>query len=133
MEISEKSIVTDSEINELRAAVNWDITPGIYNRVLKGVHSYFVARDNEKLIGFVSVISDGVAEAFLVDMMVHPDYQRKGLGKELILRAVKYSKSLGVQCVHVTFNKDEEQFYRKCGFHIFSGGVIDFKTMDIET
>ena len=95
-------------------------------------HTYFVARDNEKLVGFVSVISDGAADAFLVDLIVHPDFQKQGLGKELVRRAVKYSESIGVQCVHVTFNRSEEEFYRKCGFHIFGGGIIDFKKMNVE-
>jgi len=132
MEIIEKEKVTDAEICELRAKVGWDYDPGKYDFILKGVNTYFVARDNEKLIGFVSVISDGVADAFLVDLMVHPDYQKQGLGKKLVQRAIKYSKSIGVQCVHVTFNQTEEEFYRKCGFHIFGGGIIDFKTMNVD-
>jgi GNAT superfamily N-acetyltransferase len=132
MIISEKTPVIDAEIGELRSAVKWDHDAGTYDRVLKGVHTYFVARDKEKLIGFVSVISDGAADAFLVDLMVHPDYQKQGLGKELVQRAIKYSKSIGVQCIHVTFNRTEEEFYRNCGFHIFGGGIIDFKTMNVE-
>lgn len=132
MGITEKGKVTDAEIGELRTKVGWDYDPGKYDRILKGVNTYFIARENEKLIGFVSVISDGAAAAFMVDLMVHPDYQKQGLGKELVHRVVKYSKSIGVQCVHVTFNQTEEEFYRKCGFHIFSGGIIDFKTMNVD-
>ena len=132
MEIIEKDTVTDAEIVELRAKVGWDYDPGKYDQILKGVSTYFVARDKEKLIGFVSVISDRAADAFLVDLMVHPDYQKQGLRKELVKRAVKYSKSIGVQCVHVTFNQIEEEFYRKCGFHIFGGGIIDIKTMNVD-
>jgi GNAT superfamily N-acetyltransferase len=127
--ITERGEVTDTEIGQLRAAVGWDHEPGAYDRVLKGVHTYFIARANTMLTGFVSVISDGVADAFLVDLMVHPDCQHQGLGTKLVRRAVSYSKSLGVQCVHVTFNAPEEAFYRKCGFHVFGGGIIDFKTM----
>ncbi len=132
MNILEKAKVTDAEIGKLRIAVGWDHDAGTYDRVLKGVNTYFVARDKEKLIGFVSVISGGAADAFLVDLVVHPDYQNQRLGKELVQRAVKYSKLIGVQCVHVTFNRKEEKFYKKCGFHIFGGGIIDFKTMNVK-
>jgi len=132
MQITQKSKVTDAEIGELRAAVGWDHEAGTYDRVLKGVHTYFIVRDKGKLIGFVSVISDGVADAFLVDLMVHPDFQRQGLGKLLVRETVKYAKSIGVQCVHVTYNRDLEDFYRDCGFHIFGGGIIDFRNMNIE-
>lgn len=132
MKIEEKGKVNDSEIGALRTEVGWDHTPGTYNRVLKGVYTYFTARENKKLVGFVSVISDGAADAFLVDLMVHPDFQSQGLGMELVQQAVKCSKSIGVQCVHVTFNESEKEFFRKCGFHIFCGGIIDFKTMNLE-
>ena len=74
MNILEKANVTDAKIGKLSAAVGWDHDTGTYDRVLKGVHTYFVARDKESLIGFVSVISDGSSDAFLVDLMVHPDY-----------------------------------------------------------
>ena len=124
MDILEKAEVTDAEIVELKKAVGWDYDSGIYEHVLKGVHTYFIARDKEKLVGFISVISDGVADVFLVDLMVHPAYQKQGLGKKIVHQAVKYSKSIGVQCVHVTFNQTEEEFYRKCGFHIFGGGIV---------
>lgn len=132
VEITEKSSVTDAELGELRSAVGWDHEIGTYDRVLRGVKTYFVARADGKLVGFVSVISDGVADAFLVDLMIHPDKQKQELGKALVKKAVGFARNLGVQCVHVTFNQDQEGFYRKCGFHIFGGGIIDFKTMKDE-
>lgn len=131
VQVAREASVTDEEIGALRATVGWDHEPGTYDRVLKGVYTYFVARDGERLVGFVSVISDGVADAFLVDLIVHPDYQNRGIGAQLVKNAVRYAKSLGIQCVQVTFNKENEDFYRKCGFHIFGGGIIDFKTMEV--
>jgi N-acetylglutamate synthase-like GNAT family acetyltransferase len=51
--------------------------------------------------------------------MVHPDFQSQGLGMELVRQAVKCLRSIGIQCVHATFNESEKEFFRKCGFHIF--------------
>jgi hypothetical protein len=39
-------------------------------------------------------------------------------------------KDAGVRCIQVTFNENMREFYAKCGFHIFGGGIIDFKNMD---
>jgi len=75
------------------------------------------------------VLSDGVADAFLLDLMIHPEHQGTGLGKQLVRRAVIDMKQAGIQCVQVTFNDHLEPFYTKCGFHIFKGGIIDFKNM----
>ena len=84
------------------------------------------------LIGYVSVLSDGIADAFLLDLVVHPDHQKNGLGSQLVRRAIADMKHAGIQCVQVTFNDQLEPFYAQCGFHIFKGGVIDFKHMDWE-
>jgi GNAT superfamily N-acetyltransferase len=125
--------VSPEEIEDLREAVGWERSEGIYRQVLERHYAYYTARAvNGKLIGYVSVLSDGIADAFLVDLMVHPEYQGSGLGKELVIRAVNDVKQAGVQCVQVTFDDHLEPFYTKCGFHIFKGGIIDFKHMEWE-
>lgn len=121
--------VSDSELGALRRSVGWDHEDGAYDRVLLRSYAYFTARDLERLVGFVNVISDGVADAFLVDLLVHPDHQRRGIGTNLIKAAAVRVKSDGIQCLHVTFNPGIEDFYRKAGFHLFCGAIIDFKNM----
>ncbi|NVM23991.1 MAG: GNAT family N-acetyltransferase [Desulfobacterales bacterium] len=128
--ILKNSIVEPKEIEDLREAVGWDRSEGIYEQVLQRHYAYYTARSaNGKLIGYVSVLSDGVADAFLLDLMVHPKHQGTGLGKQLVRRAVIDMKQAGIQCVQVTFQDQLEPFYAMCGFHIFRGGIIDFKNI----
>ena len=128
--IHKNGTVEPDEIEDPREAVGWDRSEGIYEQVLQRHYAYYTARSaNGKLIGYVSVLSDGVADAFLLDLMVHPEHQGTGLGKQLVKRAVSDMKQAGIQCVQVTFNDHLEPFYAKCGFHIFKGGIIDFKNM----
>ena len=128
--IHKNGIVEPNEIEDLREAVGWDRSKGIYEQVLQRHYAYYTARSaNGKLIGYVSVLSDGVADALLLDLMVHPKHQGTGLGKQLVRRAVIDMKQAGIQCIQVTFQNHLEPFYAKCGFHIFKGGIIDFKNM----
>ena len=131
MEIKQAGAVSDAEINVLRKAVALDFTQGAYDISLPKAYTYFTARENGELVGYVSIISDGVADAFLVDLIVHPGWQRKNIGKKLVHCAGKFVKSKGIQCLQVTFNPENEAFYKSCGFHIFKGGIMDFKTMPI--
>ena len=62
---------------------------------------------------------------FLVDLLVHPDFQGKGLGRRLVAEAVAQLTADGIKCIQVTFNPEHEAFYRSCGFHIFKAGIID--------
>ena len=129
--ILKNGIVRPDEIEDLRGVVGWDRSEGIYEQVLQRHYAYYTARSaSGKLIGYVSVLSDGIADAFLLDLMVHPEHQRSGLGKQLVKQAVSDMKQAGIQCVQVTFNDHLEPFYAKCGFHIFKGGIIDFKNME---
>ncbi len=131
-EVIREGKVTQSEIEDLREAVGWDRAEGIYDKILKNIYTYYIVRIEKKLIGFLSVISDGVADSFLVDLMVHPKYQQRGIGYSVVKRAIQDLKSEGIRCIQVTFNPELESFYEKFGFHIFKAGIIDFKYMSID-
>ena len=133
LEVARDGPVEPREIEELRAAVGWDRCVGTYDRILREHYAHYTVRaPNDQLIGYMSVLSDGVADAFLLDLMVHPGYQDDGVGTRLVRRAVADLKHAGVQCVQVTFNEGLEPFYAQCGFHIFKAGIIDFKNMKWE-
>jgi GNAT superfamily N-acetyltransferase len=46
------------------------------------------AWDGERLIGAVRVLTDGYFFATVPEILVDPDYQRRGIGRELMFRAV---------------------------------------------
>ncbi len=129
-EILRNGPVNSKEICALRTAVGWDAADGTYDDILKKLYAYYTVRnDGSELIGYVSVLSDGIADAFLIDLMVHPEHQESGLGIRIVRKAASDVKQAGIQCIQVTFDDSLEPFYRKCGFHIFRGGIIDFKNM----
>jgi len=129
-QISRDSPIAPVEIEDLRTAVGWDRSEGTYEQILQRHYAYYTARqDRGALVGYVSVLSDGIADAFLVDLIVHPEHHHTGLGSRLVRRAVADMKQAGIQCVQVTFSKHLEPFYAQCGFHIFGGGIIDFANM----
>ena len=113
------------DIEDLRVAVGWDRMEGSYDRILRNSYTHFSAHAGDQLVGFVDVISDGIADAFLVDLMVHPAYQRQGLGQSLVGSAIKSLKADGIRVIQVVFEPELEPFYRASGFHILSAGIID--------
>ena len=132
-EIIRNGQVAPKEIEDLRVAVGWDRSEGTHENILRKHFAYYTVRNDDfSLIGYLSILSDGISNAFLLDLMVHPEYQKTGLGIDLVRTAIKDIKQAGIQCIQVTFNDDLEHFYKKCGFHIFKGGIIDFKNMEWE-
>ena len=58
------------------------------------------------------------------DPTVHPDYRRRGIGLELVRRAVSVATVRGVEWVHVDFVPELRGFYEKAGFVPTLAGLI---------
>jgi ribosomal protein S18 acetylase RimI-like enzyme len=56
----------------------------VFKRILRGSYYVVLVIDENKLVGFVNSISDGVLSAYIPLLEVLPNYQGKGIGKELI-------------------------------------------------
>lgn len=83
------------------------------------------AVDGDRLVGFVNVAWDGGVHAFVLDTTVHPDYQRRGIGRELVHEAAALSRERGAEWLHVDYDDDLDAFYRGCGFRPTPAGLID--------
>lgn len=69
-----------------------------------------------KLVGFGRVIADGVHHALIVDLIIHPEYQCKGLGSELLKRLVQKCKDYRIRDIQLFAARDKFEFYEKFGF-----------------
>jgi GNAT superfamily N-acetyltransferase len=118
--------LSGKQIEDLRVAVGWDRMEGYYDRILARSYAHFSVHDDDgSPIAFVNVISDGIADAFLVDLIVHPDYQAKGIGQALVTQAIAELRDDGIRVIEVIFEPHLAPFYRACGFYILQSGIID--------
>ena len=73
------------------------------------------AYDGEVLIAFARATSDGVYRATIWDVVVHPQYQGRGIGQHLILELLRQPALVDVERIYLmtTF---QQGFYEKLGF-----------------
>ncbi len=80
------------EIYSLFQAVGFNIQP--LSKVvgaISGSTAYITARDGDKLIGFGRILTDYHDLAYINYMAVDPNYQRRGVGRSILLKLVEAS------------------------------------------
>lgn len=87
--------------------------------------AWVCAYDGGRLAGFVNLAWDGGAHAFILDTVVDPGHQRRGIGSGLVRRALDAARAAGVEWVHVDHEPHLDAFYRGCGFRPTSAGVVN--------
>ncbi len=125
IELVEKPEIKAEELALLRKSVGWD---GQVEQVRQTIGcSYFWAGCHAagKLVGYIEVISDGIDDAYIRNLIVHPEYQRRGIGLKLLGLATGRIKADGIKTTNVLFEPELASFYRKAGFVIIAGGLID--------
>jgi ribosomal protein S18 acetylase RimI-like enzyme len=69
-----------------------------------------------QLVGFVRVISDGRLHAFVTEMIVHPEFQHRGIGAALLSSILDDCRDAGIADVQLFSAKGKSLFYKKLGF-----------------
>lgn len=86
---------------------------------------WVTARDADGLAGFVNVVWDGLAHAFILDTTVALRARRHGIGAELVEVARREAAAAGCDWLHVDFEEHLSSFYLDaCGFEATSAGLI---------
>lgn len=109
------------ELEELCDAVGWSRRP--LRKVKKAIqHSFLVVSMWEqqgvrrRLVGFSRATSDHAFNATIWDVVVHPDYQGKGLGKALMKQVIKKLRSEDISNITLFADPQVVEFYRHLGF-----------------
>ena len=127
-----KPMLTPVEVVRLRTAVGWDAATELYEQTLGKTYLWIGCFRDDELVGYVDVVSDGVADAYIRDLVVHPQHQRQGIGTQLVSLTIDQLRQTRVRMVSFVFDPKLTPFYRNLGFHIVAGGLIDFGSVKNE-
>lgn len=100
----------------------WDGAPSREQTVLALEHSVFRVGiyDGDRLVGMARMIGDFGLCYYIKDVIVHPDYQGRGLGNLLMTHLLRFIDENGVPgteiAVELCAMPDKMPFYAKHGF-----------------
>lgn len=109
----------ESEILSLYESVGWTNytqKPAMLRAAYANSLAILGAYSGGGLTGVVRAVGDGASIVYVQDLIVRPEYQRRGVGKAL-LHAMLDRYANAYQTVLLTDNRPETAaFYRACGF-----------------
>ena len=122
-------LVTDwdkRQIIELSRAGGWwkeDMDPAIIPEIIGGSYLFAVAIEVEtgRSVGTGRVISDGIADAYIQDLVVLPRWRHRGIGRRIVARLLDECKARGITWIGLIAQPGTDGFYRSLGFTSLKG------------
>lgn len=115
----------EDEIMNLYKAGGWwkeSYNPSELKNLIKGSFAFVLAIDeiSGKAIGMGRLISDGVSDAYIQDLVVLPEYRDRGIGRKLVKALLDYCISKRILWIGLIAEPDQDGFYSNIGFNILS-------------
>lgn len=123
MEIREYKNYNEAEILRLYTSVGWTAytdQPDVLQKGFANSMLTLATYDVEQLVGIIRTIGDGHTIVFVQDILVLPEYQRKGIGTALLQAILdRYNH---VRQIELTTDNTEKTiaFYKSMGFRKMS-------------
>ena len=118
-DVKEYMDYNEQEILSLYESVGWDNytkNPQMLKEAYLHSLRIYAAYVDNKPVGIVRVVGDGSSVVFVQDLLVYPEYQRKGIGTALLKAIMEEYR--GVYQLHLLTDNTEKTvaFYKSLGF-----------------
>ncbi len=101
-----------------------DFVPAMLNNSYLIVTAY---DGNDTLAGMMRALSDGVSDAYLLDLIVAESYRKQGLGKKILETLSSALKAKGIDWIVCIGAPGTEIFYKKAGIAAVMEGYIPYR------
>jgi len=88
----------------------------LYNSLANSWHSLSAYNQHKELIGFGRIVSDGVLYAFICDMIIKPNDQKKGIGTIILNKLIQKCEGANIRIIWLFAASNKSEFYKKFGF-----------------
>lgn len=122
--------IDKNNLEKLYSSVGWaaytknlDVLEQAINHSLQVISAW----NEDELIGLIRVIGDGFTIIYVQDILVHPSYQDKKIGTELMTKVLNNYPEVRQKVLLTEDAPDVRHFYEKFGFtSCDKGGAVAF-------
>lgn len=118
-EIKEYTGYKEEEILHLYESVGWTnytSNSSMLENAYKNSLKIYGAYEGDKLLGIVRLVGDGYSIIYIQDILILPEYQRKGIGRALMEKILNTYKHVYQKTLMTDNTEKSIQFYKSVGF-----------------
>ena len=135
MEIKEYCNNNLEQIISLYKKVGWINYLKLENKLKDAFNNSLLtlcAYEDDKIVGLIRVVGDGISIIFIQDILVDPLYQGKKIGSSLVKMVLdKYKDVYQIELL-TDDTKNNKEFYEKLGFkEVSASGCIAFVKINL--
>lgn len=111
--------IDKSDLEKLYSSVSWaaytknlEVLEQAINHSLQVISAW----NEDELVGLIRVVGDGFTIIYVQDILVHPDYQDKKIGTELMTKILDNYPEVRQKVLLTEDAPDVRHFYEKFGF-----------------
>ena len=107
---------TEIELEELFLSVDWSSGhyPDKLVVAMENFKTVYSAWDDEKLVGMICAMDDGIMNAYVHYLLVNPEYHGQKIGRTLVDMMKKHYEDY-LRIAVIAYD-NEAHFYKNCGF-----------------
>ncbi|HET6581408.1 MAG TPA: GNAT family N-acetyltransferase [Methanoregula sp.] len=118
----------EEEIAALYRAGGWwkeDYRTEDLRHLMRGSYAFAVAAENKtgRAVGMGRVISDGISDGYIQDLVVLPEFRKSGVGAQIVAALINRCLQAGITWIALIAEPGTERFYLPFGFHPMEGYV----------
>ncbi len=83
-------------------------------KMLTNSFAVAVARSGGQVIGMMRAISDGVSDAYMLDLVVKKEFRRRGVGRAITEKLSRYLHQCGIEWIVLIGAPGTEKLYASC-------------------
>ena len=82
----------------------------------------------DRLVEYVEVVSNGVTDAYIQDLMVHPEMQNQGFGTQMMSMVIKEIRERNIYMLSVIYGEEKlKEYYERFGFFSMLCGQMQLR------
>ncbi|MNC62345.1 Acetyltransferase (GNAT) family protein [compost metagenome] len=105
---------------QLYQSTGWDSeglwTHELLNEALKNSWHIVSVYNGDALVASGRIVSDGVIQCLICEMIVLPAYQKQGLGRAVMEHLISHCRANGIRWIQLSAAQGKAGFYEQFGF-----------------